>query len=585
MSSLIYNSAARYRNSSQRKKITEATATKWLQSRIYFGVGPRYLGWSEQESEPRFWRTPSQEDRYKWNPILEHLKGCFRGLVWAGSTHVSFITVDLDRHSGETLTNPHILEVIATGRLLSRYSSNALGYRLNWCPEVNPRNGSVKFFGWGDQPIPIEIAQKIGEQIHEAMRQKGILGPKDCREVFPCNHPQVMLPMRSDKLTIIDSGVLPKCTRKQREYVYDDEAVPFIDKREFTKIEMVYLDEERAKFTLVPYETYSVMSFWQWLRRGGHYSESTLLETLKQACANLPDEINIGNSSVDVPDQEEPQPEADKSKRVPKYTGDNNPNSFERQRDALLVFCRQMKRVVSQGEALHYIKANRLYSGSWEQNLARRRSRVRWILKRIAKTFDAGKCHGVRHDVQVGKFDQWARHHVGTIKGRDRRTMDEFGNVIIKENRYQVDWQFISAFLSVVEYCLVTSPNDDGSLPHVRAKDVWNRCYQGARIVVPFCDRKWAICRDWLEKQGVLDVVDRNWHRGKAMRWKVGHNFHQLPQWWKRRKKPSLLEAVPLEEFLRGRRATTGLNTYSLHEVGKLVDRATFSPFSIRPPP
>jgi hypothetical protein len=583
MSTLIYNSAARCRNSSQRKKITEATATKWLQSRIYFGVGPRYLGWSEHESEPRFWKTPPAEDRYKWNPILEHLQGCFRGLVWAGSTHVSFITVDLDRHSGETLTKPHILEVIATGRLLTRYFSNALGYRLNWCVEVNPRNGSVKFFGWGDQPIPIEIAQKTGEQIHEAMRQKGILGPKDRREVFPYNHPQVMLPMRSDKLTIIDSGVVPKCTRKKREYVYDD--VPVMEKPDFSKIECVYLDE-RAKFKLVPYETYSVLTFWNWLRRGGRYSEQTLLETLKQACTNLPDVVVPVVEEPTIQEKEEaPEPEADKSKRVPKYTGDDNPNSFDRQHDALLIFCRQMKQVVTQAEALHYIKANRLYSGSWEQNLARRRARVGWILKRIAKTFDASRCRGVRHDVQVGKFDQWARHHVGVIKGNDRRTMDEFGNVIVRKNRYKVGWQFVSAFLSIVEYCLVTCPNKDGSLPGDRAEENWTRCYEGGLIEMPFCDRKWAICRDWLEKQGVIKVVDRKWHRKKAMRWKVGHDFHRLPQWWRRRKKPSLLEAVPLEEFLRGRRTTTRLNTYSLHEVKKLVDLATFSPLLIRPPP
>ena len=56
------------------------------------------------------------------------------------------------------------------------------------------------------------------------------------------------------------------------------------------------------------------------------------------------------------------------------YTGDeaDNPNSFERQHSALLEFCRRMKRVVSEQEALDYIKANSLFTGRWGDNIARR---------------------------------------------------------------------------------------------------------------------------------------------------------------------------------------------------------------------
>jgi hypothetical protein len=544
MLNLKYNSAARRRNLSRSKTFSENVATQRLQERVYFGVGRKYLGWKfpvlrtfpdgtskeVERARPSFWSTPLVEDRQKWSPIREHLQGAFRGLVWNGSTHVPFVTVEHDRHDGTVLTKPHILQVIATGRLLTRVFSSAFGYRLSWCVEVNPRNGSVKFFGWGDQPIPLEIAQKIGEQIQGAMREKGILGPKDRREIFPYNHPQVMLPMRIDKTTIIDLGVLPKCTRKQRSYDLDYE-------------------DERC-YMLVPYETYSVLAFWQWLRRGGHYSEQALLETLKQACAALPDKVVAVEEPVK--EEEEALPEAEDSKRVPKYTGEaaDNPNSFERQHDALLLFWRQSKRVVSLNEALAYIRGNRLYTGAWENNRGCRRSRLKWILNRISKTFDASKCHGIRCDVQVGKFDQWARTHVGTIKGSDHRSMDEYGEVSVRENRYGVDWQFASAFLSVVEYCLVTSSNEDGSLPHVRAKNIWDRCYEGGLIKTPFCDRKWKLCRDWLERKGVLEVTDRHWHRGKAMRWEVKAEFHRLHDWWRREETPSLLEAVPLEEFL-----------------------------------
>jgi hypothetical protein len=148
---------------------------------------------------------------------------------------------------------------------------------------------------------------------------------------------------------------------------------------------------------------------------------------------------------------------------------------------------------------------------------------VRWILKRIAKSFDPTKCSGVRHEVRVGKYDQWTKSLIGTIKGRDRRSVDEYGDVVVRPSRYRVDWRFVSTFLSVVEFCLQKSPNEDGSLPQVRAEDIWARCYEGGQANVPFCEKRWAICRDWLERQGIIKIVDRNWQRGKAMRWTVGN--------------------------------------------------------------
>jgi hypothetical protein len=246
-----------------------------------------------------------------------------------------------------------------------------------------------------------------------------------------------------------------------------------------------------------------------------------------------------------------------------------------------------MKRVVTEREALGFIKANGLFTGSWKENIARRRARVRWILKRIAKTFDANKCSGVRHEVQIGKFDNWARSFIGTIGGRDRRSLDEYGNIVVKESPYRVDWRFVSTFLSVVEFCLQKSPNEDGSLPQVRAEDIWARCYGGGQATVPFCEKRWAICRDWLERQGIIRIVDRNWHRGKAMRWAVEERFAGLSEWWRREKKPSLLEAVPLEEFLgnRNREANPSLNTYPLLGGSRAVADADKRPVLIRPPP
>lgn len=565
-----------YRSNHQKAKAkypffkTEASATSWLQEYIYHGVGRRYLGWRFPERElqadgswievekagPRSWQTPPKEERYKWRPVLEHLRGGFRGVI-TGSTHVPFVTTELDRHTGTIPADIHIRDVMATAQLLKAKFGTASGYWLRWCVEVNPKNGSVKFFGWANVPIPMETAKSIGKQIHDALAQVDLLGSG--REVFPYNHSQVLLPFRWDKTTIIDTGVLPQCTRKVK-------------------------DDDTGKFD--NYETYSVLNFVEWLSRGSNFDDWTLLRTVQQACANLPDEEPVPGKPAKQRDFRKELATVEVS--TP-YSGNaaDNPNSFERQHAALLEFCRRMKRVVSEAEALSYIKANKLYTGRWEQNYSRRRARVRWILRRIAETFDPAKCQGVRHEVEIGKFDQYARSIMGSIKGQGRRSMDEYGNAVVKENRYRVDWRFASMFLSVVEFCLIKSPNDDKSLPQVRAEDIWDRCVQGGLTDVPFCEKKWAICRDWLERRGIIKVVDRKWQRGKAMRWEVCPEFHRLPKWWRRVKKRSCLEPVALSELLANsnKRGNPSLNTYPPSGGPETELSGASGPVPIRAPP
>lgn len=588
-----YYSAHNRSSFSRQGNPTEATATDWLQDLLFFGVGPKHLGWRFPEytlqsdgtwketvpAGPRVWDTPPKEERYKWNPLRDHLKGCFRGTVWADSSHVPFVSIDLDRHSGSVLAEPHICAVLATGRLLTSSFTFARGYRLHWCVEVNSRNGSTKFFGFSDRPIPIKVARKIGEQIHEAMRRIGTSGPKNSREVFPYNHPQVLLPMRKDKTTIIDSGMLARCIRKKR--VRDGDS-----------------------YSMVEYETYSVLGFCQWLRRGTQFCDHTLEQTLRGACATLPDKAEETKQPTK---HEEPvgQPASTKITKHPwrhSGKGADNPNSFERQHEAMLEFCRRAGRVVSNQEALEYIKKNHLYTGEWNDNLGHRRARVRWILKRIAETFDPAKCRGFGQDgqgradvtdcpgideVRIGKYHRWAQTHIGTIKGRQRQDLSEYGEVVVRESRHVVRWQFASVFLSIVDFCLNVSPNDDGSLPQVRAQEIWSRCYDNGQTSVPFSDKKWAICRDWLERQGIIKVLDRNWHRGKAMRWAVLDSFDRLPDWWRRKKEPSLLEAVPLEEFLGKMRlsGTQVLNSYPHTSGANSKDNSNVEAVLLRPPP
>src|SRR6516165_3023878 len=69
------------------------------------------------------------------------------------------VTVDCDRHGGEVPGEYHVIKTIKVGQVLTRRFP-----RLRFAPEVNARNGSVKFFGWLHDYMPIAWAERIGEQ-------------------------------------------------------------------------------------------------------------------------------------------------------------------------------------------------------------------------------------------------------------------------------------------------------------------------------------------------------------------------------------------------------------------------------------
>ena len=213
-----------------------------------------------------------------------------------------------------------------------------------------------------------------------------------------------------------------------------------------------------------------------------------------------------------------------------------------------------------------------------------------WILQHVAETFDPAKCCGPRYRISFGKYDKWAHAHAfGGIRGRDRRFVDEYGNVVVKKSRRMVGWQFVSAFLSVIEFCLISDPNEDGSLPQDRAEDLWDGCFKAGLIKVPFCEKKWSICRDWLEEQGVIKIVDRRYWRGRAMRWAVSTDLDRmLAEWWRKKRKPSLIAAVSLQEFLSERRNCSNkalLNSYPTQGGLKSDESGDLVASRVRPPP
>lgn len=542
------------------KVLTEATATVVLQKRLYFGVGQKFLGfqfadevlqddgsWKKLGRDGfRHWNVPTEEvPLRRWHPVHDHLKGLHRGVVAIGSSHVPFVAADFDRHHATIDPNDHLWRVLKAGRLLRKHFPP-----FCWFAEVNPRNGSMKYFGFGYVPIPIAEAQETARQIHEMLMANNCgavndRGKQDL-EVFPHNCVQVGLPMRTDKVTVMSSGVLAKCIRKK-------------------KLEM--------DGPMVSYETYSALSFLREIKQWGCYNENTLLQELTKGCANLPfvfvtTEVSLSESVVS-PIQPEEAPVAS---NVPRAKGDyrDETNSYKRQQDALLELCRRLRRVATVEEGLEFIRTNRLFSGEWSENESGRRSRVKGLLKRIALTFDANKCSSSDdpldiNRIKVGKYDQWARHFVGKVTGINRQ-VDEYGNVVERRGA-SVDWKWVSVFLSVVEYCCVSCRNEDGSLPQDWAEGIWLALFDAGRISVKWDDRKWKTARDWLERRGVIRIVDRNWWfghgNGKAMKWAVGEGFARLHVWWKSVREKAGNAAVALNEFLMSMLHTPLLKAYS----------------------
>ncbi len=236
-------------------------------------------------------------------------------------------------------------------------------------------------------------------------------------------------------------------------------------------------------------------------------------------------------------------------------------------------------------EGLEFIKANNLFTGSWSHNRAKRRLRVAQILPFIAKTFNAALCTGVRHDINFGKFDAWAKKHCpgGWRRAGGSRDLDQFGTLIVRQrDRSAVEWQFVSIFLSLTEYLVLNDKNKDDSVPSNRAEALWTLLYDQGVISIPYCPRKWKIARDRLEKLGVLKI-DHHYHRGQAMRWWSGTWFPGLGL-WKQQKAQGLLEPVSLTEFLIGQRERTIHNTLLQQAIEENVVPRLFSGSGTDPP-
>ncbi len=255
-------------------------------------------------------------------------------------------------------------------------------------------------------------------------------------------------------------------------------------------------------------------------------------------------------------------------------------DSFVRQAEFLRRLSRKLKRVPSVDEALEAIRNQNLFTGAWEDNTSRRRARVSQILRYISQTFDPSKCG--QGNVETDKYTAWAmKKFPNGITGGTRTYMTPEGEVFEVQQNIHVSPEFIAVFMAVVNYCLLVDANQDESLPHDRAKALWKKL-EG---VVPFNDRKWAICRDYLAQAGIIDITDRRFAPGKAMRWAVGTFFPGLGL-WKTKKVQRHGEKVSLADFLT---ALWGEEEKKEHNTFLLKQCHSFSVFGFltksRPPP
>jgi hypothetical protein len=170
------------------------------------------------------------------------------------------VTVDCDRHSGEVPGDYHVAKTFQIGNILTRRFPE---YR--WAPEVNPRNGSVKFFGWLSEATPIAWAEQVGERVRQTLQKELPQYDFSRLEIYPCNSPQVFAPLRADKVTVIGTGVLGKVKKYRMES---------------------YNGKRRRRY----YNAYSCADFLNWIYFSDtQYDPQVFEAALREAAARCPD--------------------------------------------------------------------------------------------------------------------------------------------------------------------------------------------------------------------------------------------------------------------------------------------------------
>ena len=501
------------------KRLTESRATYALSRWLYQGHGKKYLslpvcedgiGRSPDDKPYRFHCPDTCKKYARWKPFNDHVTGDCKGIVADAETKlVPFITVDLDRHDASVPSKHHQKIAIQIGRHLCRIP------HVKWLAEVNPNNGSTKFFGFqraGDR-FRMQDAQTLASNIRRALIERGLCHNGNI-EVFPDNCKAVFLPLRRDKITIADHGMLPRVNRKIKDVRFYGQTV---------------WEKHRC---------YSVLHFLNWIYQGDNFDEDTLISALSYSCAGLSDEVALEceliDESYEILKARSPQgSEPANNVTVRPVTGAANydskePCALKRNWTALLEFARTFfltnKRLPSVEEAMEHLKRNRLYSGNWIDNEGHRWQRVTDILGKIAETFDPSLVQGNQSVILDPGIRFWCRRHFPKGIVGHRRRINQF-DMTAEIQEIRVPARFVEQCIGVIAFCL-EDHLENKALPVNRIKAIWNLIED-----TPSWNQTYfQVVRNHLEKIGVVKIFDKNHQSGKAWRWEKGDNFPTIIQ-------------------------------------------------------
>src|SRR5262249_4518389 len=129
------------------------------------------------------------------------------GVKRGRSTRV--IDIDLDRHSGAVPAEEHVRRVLATLRWLQEHLPELAWHVTN----INGKNGSCHVTGYLPRTITVEQARGVVADIRsECPWLAGV-------EIYPDNMCQFILPLRRDKVTVIDRVLVPSVKARRYEKV------------------------------------------------------------------------------------------------------------------------------------------------------------------------------------------------------------------------------------------------------------------------------------------------------------------------------------------------------------------------------
>ena len=239
------------------KVFTEKEATKLLE----------YMVWDHSHEDHYITEATIDGERQRatWKSevsvpdLTSHLEGNRYFGVKKGRMTMQ-VTADCDRHGGDVPGNLHITKTLKMGKVLTQHFPD---YRF--APEINPKNGSVKFFGWLPEFKAMPTAEKIGEDIRQTLQSELPEYNFDALEIYPCNSPQIFAPLRADKITVINTGVV-------------------------NKVQKYHVNKTKAGRKRHYYQTYSCADFINWIYFSDDpYNETVFEQHLREAVARCPD--------------------------------------------------------------------------------------------------------------------------------------------------------------------------------------------------------------------------------------------------------------------------------------------------------